>query len=160
MIDQDYLSTVTLSSPISIAGLILFVLFGLSACSTATGPVVIRDSQSAPIVDGSDAEALEKTIAIAQPVVPDKQTQFIPLVEKLVKQSNGALSYQRYDKAINLAERGLRIDRKDPRFYLVLARAYRALNHKKQSVYFAKQGLRYTVKNSREQALLKRLVHD
>ena len=93
-------------------------------------------------------------IAIAQPVVPDRRLKSIPLIEQLVGQSSQALSDQRYTQAINLAERGLRIDRKEARFYLVLARSYRGLNNNKQSVYFAKQGLRYASKNTSEYASL------
>lgn len=128
---------------------VLLVL--LAACTTTSGPVVIRYTRS--VVDTSN----EATVAIAQPVVPEKQQSSIPLIERLAVQSNQALNDKEYNNAINLAERGLRINRKESRFYLVLSKAYRWLENQKQSVYFAKQGLRYTQKQHSIYSELKRL---
>ncbi|MGH1486838.1 MAG: hypothetical protein ACRBCI_11500 [Cellvibrionaceae bacterium] len=125
----------------------------ITGCASTTGPVTVRESapasatqtQSLPDYSSSnEQENSQQKIALAQPVVPDSQQKnTIPLVERLVTQSNNALNLKNYSSAINLAERGLRIDRKEARLYLALAEGYQGLQNKKQSVYFAKQGLRY-----------------
>ena len=71
----------------------------------------------------------------------------LPLVEQLILQANMALDKNQYEQAISLAERGLRVDRREPRFYLVLAEAYDLLNKAQQANFFAQQGLRYTGKS-------------
>jgi predicted Zn-dependent protease len=82
--------------------------------------------------------------------VPEKTSALMatPLKNKLMVQSEKKLIDDDPRAAIVLAERGLRVDRKEPRFYQVLASAYNALANPSQSVYFAKQGLRYAKKGS------------
>lgn len=48
-----------------------------------------------------------------------------------------------YDGAIELAERGLRINRYAPGLYLLLAQAYEGLGEREQARNFARLGLRY-----------------
>lgn len=142
-----------------------FILIA-AGCVSTTGPVTIRESVSslsAEVLQDSsngDRSSLEQKIALTQPVVPDSQTQSsIPLVERLVEQSNTALRVKNYSAAINLAEQGLRIDRKEVRLYLVLAEAYQGLQNKQQSRHFANQGLRYTQnKQGNTYALLRSLA--
>ncbi|TQV71716.1 hypothetical protein FKG94_18865 [Exilibacterium tricleocarpae] len=50
----------------------------------------------------------------------------------------------RWDDAIATAERGLRIERRSAELYLVLARAYSAMDERDQAQAFARQGLRYS----------------
>lgn len=58
----------------------------------------------------------------------------------------GVVAFQSgdYQGAIASAERGLRIDRRDPELYLLLARSYLALARPGQADEFARQGLRYS----------------
>ncbi len=140
---------------------LFFIGVILSACSSTGGPVVIRDSQesSFPTPTPTVEERTDENpqVVIAQPVVPDRQQKTLPLVEKLVAQANQQIANRNYDQAINLSERGLRINRKESRLYLALAKAYRGLSNKQQSVYFAKQGLRYAPKDSDVFTQLKRM---
>lgn len=123
-------------------------LIVLSACSTttSTGPVSIRDVK--PPVTPKATHDDVVTPPSVEPVAPTKAAISSPLKQKLIKQSQQQLNNQNFSSAIALAERGLRIDRKEPRFYLVLSSAYHRSGNKSQSVYFAQQGLRYARKNS------------
>ncbi len=140
---------------------LLFVGLILSACSSTGGPVIIRDSQepvfSDPATGEERAGETQQQVVIAQPVVPDRQQATVPLIERLVVQANQQIANRNYDQAINLSERGLRINRKESRLYLTLAKAYSGLSNKQQSVYFAKQGLRYASKDGDVFTQLKRL---
>lgn len=130
----------------------------LTACASTTGPVTIRDGASSPWVTSSEKppvtsttnqSAEENRLALVRPVTPSQRAQPLPLVERLLAQASQQLSQRSYSQAINTAERGLRIDRKESRFYLVLAESYQQLGNRKQAVYFANQGLRYAdVKDS------------
>jgi len=149
----------------------------VTACATNTGPVTIKDvgiqvpDSSPEIISATVSSAIPHTPAdsadttitgpgsveviaerpkkvIVQPVAPSKYVPNSPLKIKLIQQSEKRLSTKDYSTAISLAERGLRVDRKEPRFYQVLAGAYNALGNRKQSVYFARQGLRYAPKGS------------
>ena len=126
----------------------------LASCSSTTGPVTIRESTN---VDGlsqsnkpnTNNNRVEETdLALVKPVRPDAKKTTVPIVERLVEQANQQYRANSYNKAINTAERGLRINRKEPRFYLTLTKSYKRLNNNQQSVYFAKQGLRYAKKYS------------
>lgn len=132
----------------------------LSACANNAGPVVIRNSGNTEVHVVSPSEdavskkapvdAFELSRPNVQPVEPDKRalSSASPLKKKLMAQSEKKLQEDKPRAAIVLAERGLRVDRKEPRFYQVLAAAYHALANKAQSVYFAQQGLRYANKGS------------
>jgi len=125
------------------------LLFIVAGCSSTSGPVIIRES-STPAITTKDVGSVdaESRPATAQPVAPNRTKKIIPVVEKLISQSNRELINKQYEQAINFAERGLRIDRKEPRLYLVLSKAYKRDGNRQQSIYFAKQGLRYAEKNN------------
>jgi len=57
-----------------------------------------------------------------------------------------------YQAAIATAERALRIDRRQPDVYLLIALSYRALGDTQQALQFAEQGLRYVVDDDSELA--------
>jgi hypothetical protein len=122
----------------------------LTACVSHTGPVVIRDADVNNSVPAGSAEPADKRQPIVRPVAPKKSNASTasPLKNKLIAQSEQKLIDDDPKAAIVLAERGLRVDRKEPRFYQVLASAYNTLANPLQSVYFAKQGLRYAQKGS------------
>lgn len=138
---------------------VLLVL--INACASTRGPVVIRDSvdqsQTTTVTGktvGGDSSQPQKTA----PVVPDAPRTSLPLVEKLIASANQYYQQQRYEQAIEQAERGLRVDRKESRLYLVLAKAYEGQGNKEQARYFARQGLRYAEKGSATQRGLSRLI--
>ncbi len=130
----------------------------LVACTSSTGPVVIRDATTHGAVDASHAKQNAVLIKASpepntvQPVLPQKVPQptslQAPLKDKLLKQSRQQLSLGQANNSIRLAEKGLRVDRKEAGFYVVLAEAYQSLGDNEQSKQFAIQGLRYAPRNS------------
>jgi Tfp pilus assembly protein PilF len=132
----------------------------LTACVSNTGPVVIRDAGAVSSTPAGSAGPAEKRQSVVRPVAPEKLngSTASPLKTKLIAQSEKKLIDNDPKAAIILAERGLRIDRKEPRFYQVLASAYDALSNPSQSVYFAKQGLRYAKNGSEVYQSLSRWI--
>lgn len=143
----------------------------LAACASSPNEVVIRDATGAiPSPDKTPASDSEKApketslqsdqqISTATAVIQNKQEQAVsPLQQRLRLSAQQRLAAGDLQEAIVLAEKGLRIDRKDAQFYLVLARAYQQLNDKSQSSYFAQQGLRYAKKESQTYRELTRLA--
>jgi hypothetical protein len=146
--DKKLVKTIRMTRALLIACLFL------TGCTSSTGPVVIRDVEtlrpSVPSnseVNRNDPDAIEKV----QPVLPASPNPVAesPLKTQLIEQSYKKIVENDLQAAIVLAERGLRVDRKEPRFYEVLAQAYQGLANKTQSVYFAQQGLRYAQKGSK-----------
>lgn len=72
----------------------------------------------------------------------------------LVNQAQTQLSSGNYQAAIATSERGLRIDRRTPELYLVLAKSYLKLGQVDQAAEFANQGLRFSVSGSPDAAAL------
>jgi hypothetical protein len=75
----------------------------------------------------------------------------------LVSQAQAAYKAGNYQTAISTAERGLRIDRRAPALYLVLAQSYLALNQTTQAAQFANQGLRFSQSGSAEARALEKV---
>lgn len=62
---------------------------------------------------------------------------------RLIGQAQAAYQAGSYQRTIDLAERGLRMDRYAPELYLLLAQGYYGLDLPAQAVSFARLGLRY-----------------
>lgn len=75
----------------------------------------------------------------------------------LVSQAQAAYQAGNYQTAISTAERGLRIDRRAPALYLVMAQSYLALNQPAQAAQFANQGLRFSQSGSAEARALEKV---
>lgn len=112
----------------------LLLGIGLLALSACVGPLEREPDQPAPS-DGSE-----------QPSQPDPGGA---AVLSLIEQSRLALQHGDYNSAIAAAERGLRIDRREPELYLVLAQSYLELGQAAQAEQFAGRGLRHTPPDSR-----------
>jgi Flp pilus assembly protein TadD len=154
----------------------------LSACGTSPKEVIIRDAtgqvdtpmkasheevgsgsvHGAAVNNKTQAPSNSKNntspVVSVQPVSPETIRPSSPLQQKILQSAQQKIAAKDSEGAIVLAEKGLRIDRKDPQFYIVLARAYKQLGDKQQSSYFARQGLRYVRKGSAEYQTLKRLA--
>ncbi|MFO1367502.1 MAG: tetratricopeptide repeat protein [Marinagarivorans sp.] len=78
-------------------------------------------------------------------------------LSSLVSQAQAAYQAGNYQSAISTAERGLRIDRRAPALYLVMAQSYLALNQTAQAAQFANQGLRYSQSGSSEARALEKV---
>ncbi len=80
-------------------------------------------------------------------------------VGSLITQAQNQYQQGNYQGAIATAERGLRIDRRTPELYLILAKSYLQLGQTDQSAQFANQGLRYSTSGSNEAADLEATRH-
>lgn len=76
-------------------------------------------------------------------VVQPQQPLINPAVSSLINQSRAQYNARNYPAAIASAERGLRIDRRTPELYLVLAQSYLQQSNAGQAKQFAQQGLRF-----------------
>ena len=135
--------------------IVILVGVSLVACSSSNGPVVIREVGEKAVVsvppkpktgqNSTVASRQKITPTIVRPATSSSRpiSSLSPLQQQLLKQSQKKLVDREPKQAIVLAERGLRIDRKEPRFYEVLAAAYHMLGDSEQSMHFARQGLRY-----------------
>ncbi|MGD8175613.1 tetratricopeptide repeat protein [Marinimicrobium sp. ARAG 43.8] len=80
-------------------------------------------------------------------------------VVSLIDQARLAFEQGDFQGAIASAERGLRIDRREPELYLVLAQSYMTLAQPEQARQFARQGLRFSPPDSHLYQALE-TVHD
>jgi len=64
-------------------------------------------------------------------------------MERLIVEAQSQLSSGDLQSAIATAERGLRIDRREPQLYYILAKSYYGLDDDYRARQFAEQGLRY-----------------
>ncbi|MGI1680265.1 MAG: hypothetical protein K6L75_16105 [Cellvibrionaceae bacterium] len=74
-------------------------------------------------------------------------------VQNMVVESNKLLANGDWEGAIAMAERGMRIDRRIPELYLVIAKGYAGLEDFSRANQFAQQGLRYAEKSSSEEVI-------
>lgn len=110
-------------------------LLVLSAC--ATRPIEV-DLPPATDIPREEAEA-----------APPQPPQGADLaVNQLLTDARRHLVAQNWEAASASAERGLRIDRREPELYLVLARAYLGLADPHRALEFVRQGLRYANNDS------------
>lgn len=136
---------------------IIFLISLLAACA---GPVVQDDLP--PVEEpGEEIEGVE----------PPDQTQQVPTeepvgtvqpstsnaVQSLTNQARAQYLAHDYQGAIATAERGLRIDRRSPDLYLVLAQSYVQLAMPQRAEQFAQQGLRYSQAGSQVAEALQRV---
>lgn len=132
-----------------VIGFFMACLVLLSACTSTSTAVNVRDIDTIPPAPVANERVDAPTQAKSVPIYQEATPQTLPIVERLFQQADAALQARNWQQAIALAEKGLRIERKEPRYYWVLATAYAQLSDKKQSQNFARQGLRYTSKDSR-----------
>ncbi len=119
------------------------LVFSTVACTTTRvdshKPVSVR---TIPVVVTANPQQTQAATP-SSPVVGPASRQVLPAVENMIQQCRSSLSANRWQEAIANAERGLRMDRREPHFYWVLAVAYQQLGNIKQAKHFATQGLRY-----------------
>ncbi|WP_111641060.1 hypothetical protein [Marinimicrobium alkaliphilum] len=105
---------------------LLALLLVLVGCA---GPLV-QEEQTDPQVDAADQRESQPSEAEA--------------VSGLSHQAREHYQQGNYSAAIAAAERGLRINRRTPELYLVLAQSYFQMAQHQQADQFAQQGLRYS----------------
>ncbi len=108
------------------------LLLLLSAC---TGPLL------QPPAEGGRSESKVPTADQESDSTPERGSS---AVSSLIQAARKAYQNGDYSGAIASSERGLRIDRREPELYLLLAQSYLALARPAQAEQFARQGLRHS----------------
>jgi tetratricopeptide (TPR) repeat protein len=130
-------------------GGLLFIVVNLFGCASnvkpETAPVVIE--KSAPVT----VPEVKVPVKPVEPVIPEAVPQMrapIPVASSnatasLVSQARTQYQAKNYQGAIAIAERALRIDRRAPDVYLILAQSYMQLANTQVALQFVQQGIRY-----------------
>ena len=130
-------------------GSLLFVVSNLVGCAgnvkPEATPVVIE--QSAPVA----VPEVNVPVKPVEPVIPEAVPQTrapIPAASSnatasLVSQARAQYQAKNYQGAIAIAERALRIDRRAPDVYLILAQSYMQLANTQAALQFVQQGIRF-----------------
>lgn len=103
-----------------------------------------EDADSYP----DDFPPLEEELALEPEPASPPPPVVNPAVVSLTNQARGQYNARNYQGAIATAERGLRIDRRAPDLYLVLAQSYLQLAMYQQAEQFVQQGLRFALTGS------------
>ena len=131
-------------------GASLFVVMNLVGCAgnvkPEATPVVIE--QSAPVA----VPEVKVPVKPVEPVIPESvpQTRAAPIpvassnaTASLVSQARAQYQAKNYQGAIAIAERALRIDRRAPDVYLILAQSDMQLANTQAALQFVQQGIRF-----------------
>lgn len=128
---------------------LLLVVSNLVGCASnvkpETTPVVIEKSTPTPVPE------VKQPVKPVEPVIPEAVPQTrapIPVASSnatasLVSQARAQYQAKNYQGAIAIAERALRIDRRAPDVYLILAQSYMQLANTQVALQFVQQGIRY-----------------
>ena len=111
---------------------------------TETAPPVVEKSE--PVVK-PDINKTEPAPVVTPPAIvlpPKPSAPLSNAVASLLKQARGQYAAKNYQGAVATAERGLRIDRRAPELYLLLAQSYVQLANIKLAQQFIQQGIRYS----------------
>lgn len=125
-------------------------------CSTA--PTTAPVTEAGGEVRESDEPSVQPNVQSppdAQSIPPKQDNR---VLESLVDKSRQLQRQQRWYDAIGFAERGLRIDRREPKLYLIISESYQALGQLLRSRQFAEIGLRYSEPGSDSEASFRRLL--
>lgn len=126
---------------------IVLILGILSGCQSLPdqrqgsemGGAMIEDATKSRMEPGSQRAAGAESFSRQAPEVG----QASAALQTLLLQARQELRQQQWWQAIEVAERGLRINRRESRFYAVLAAAYTGLGNSDRAHEFARQGWRH-----------------
>jgi tetratricopeptide (TPR) repeat protein len=142
-----FVKEIVLKKIVLISGL-LFIVINLAGCASnrpETAPVIIEKSAPEPQPE------IAPPVKPVEPVIPEAvpQTRVQPpaassnATASLVSQARAQYQAKNYQGAIATAERALRIDRRVPDVYLILAQSYIQLANPQAALQFVQQGIRY-----------------
>lgn len=121
-----------------------FLLLLLASCASAP-PTADIEVVDAGAVENQPAEVPLETqteAPVAAPAQPAPDRSYA--VDELLTQARLQYRYGQYQYAVRTAERGLRIDRAQSEWYLILSQSYLKLGSPGNAQQFARQGLRYS----------------
>ncbi|BFM10263.1 hypothetical protein R50072_04160 [Simiduia litorea] len=101
--------------------------------------LLVGCSRQAVAPDIEAAEATESESASPAAESPKRSEA----LSRLIARASEAYQTGDYQTVVDVAERGLRMDRYAPELYLLLAQGYYGLGLSEQAVSFARLGLRY-----------------
>lgn len=116
----------------------------------------VRPDSTPPVVESSEPVARPEDKLPEKPIEPVAPPPVVPQVQapvptatsnataSLVAQAKAQYQAKNYQGAIATAERALRIDRRSPDVYLVLAQSYVQLANNQLAMQFVQQGIRYS----------------
>ena len=134
---------------ILLASGLLFIVVNLVGCAGNVKPEVTPAViEKSVLVPPPEVKAPVQPVA---PVIPEATPQTrvqIPAASSnatasLVSQARAQYQTKNYQGAIAIAERALRIDRRAPDVYLILAQSYMQLANTQVALQFVQQGIRY-----------------
>lgn len=140
--------TVKRSKLIPVVILMLTQLVGCASHTrTQPSPPVVEKSEPTPPQVVKPPEKPVESVT-PPPVVPQTHAPAPAATSNattsLVAQARAQYQAKNYQGAIATAERALRIDRRSPEVYLVLAQSYVQLANKQLALQFVQQGIRYS----------------
>ena len=127
----------------------LGVTLQLVGCSStpqpeSTAPVVESPASGEPAVIDPEIPSVHVAPPTVRPQVQAPAPELAKnAIASLAAQSRSQYQAKNYQAAIATAERGLRIDRRAPELYLVLAQSYVQLANTQLAQQFVQQGIRY-----------------
>lgn len=143
---------------------VFFIATQLVGCASS----VHRDTP-APVIDRTPPTPVPETKQPEKPVEPPVIPQAVPqtqapapapsskAVTSLVDQARAQYKAKNYQAAVATAERALKIDRRSPEAYLVLAQSYVQMANNQLAIQFVQQGIRYAQAGSDLAQTLKEL---
>lgn len=128
---------------------LLTMVLQLVGCATHSeqqppAPVIEKSEPS----EKTDVKPPEKPVVPVVPPTAVPQTKTVApvgnAVASLIVQARNQYGAKNYQAAVAIAERGLRIDRRAPELYLILAQSYVQLANTQLAQQFVQQGIRYS----------------
>ncbi|GAB2190438.1 tetratricopeptide repeat protein [Sessilibacter sp. MAH2] len=118
-------------------------LIAVTLSCVLTGCVATQPTATAPVIPGQTQENSSSAPTNKAPAPTQAPSQQLALLNSKLYQANQALDQGKPEKAIEIAEQSLRLDRSDARFYLILSEAHWVMGNYDLARNFARQGLRY-----------------
>ena len=129
---------------------VLFIATQLVGCAgnvhNNTPAPVIENVPPTVTPEPSQPEKPVEPPVAPQPVTPVQPPAPAPsskAVSSLVNQARAQYNLKNYQAAVATAERALKIDRRSPEVYLILAQSYVQMANNKLAFQFVQQGIRY-----------------
>lgn len=142
----------------------MFLLAGCQSGPTVNPGATVAKAQdihvSVPVSSGvPEAAGVPDTVPVTRSPKPVEPGPVL-ILKEIQSQAERSLREQRWDSSIALAEQGLRIDRRQPAFYLILSESYFSLGDFTQAQRFADQASRLCGKKCTQAEQMQRRLRE